>query len=169
MLSLLALKLVGVRRVSHVKDLAGDPAAAVFAGLAALPKATALTTYSHRLAHERQRRFLAALDAALLGAGFTDRGPRGRAGAGRDGPRTPGLGTGGVAPAKEARRWEPKRLRLFSAAGRLAVSGRRVMVHLSRTGAWSGLLVAPRSGTARRRPPRTAPRRPPRPECAAAG
>jgi hypothetical protein len=44
----------------------------------------------------------------------------------------------------EARRWEPKRLRLrlFSAAGRLALSGRRVVMHLSRTGAWSGLLVA---------------------------
>jgi Transposase DDE domain group 1 len=43
-----------------------------------------------------------------------------------------------------ARRWEPKRLRLrlFSAAGRLAVSGRRVVLHLSRAGRWSGLLVA---------------------------
>jgi hypothetical protein len=42
------------------------------------------------------------------------------------------------------RRWEPTRLRLrlFSTAGRLAASGRRVVVHLSRTGAWSGLLVA---------------------------
>ena len=34
------------------------------------------------------------------------------------------------------------RLRLFSAAGRLAVSGRRVVLHLSRAGRWSGLLVA---------------------------
>jgi hypothetical protein len=43
-----------------------------------------------------------------------------------------------------ARRWEPKRLRLrlFSAAGRLAFSGRRVTLHLSRTSRWSGLLVA---------------------------
>jgi hypothetical protein len=31
----------------------------------------------------------------------------------------------------EARRWDPKRLRLFSAAGRLAASGRRVVVHLT--------------------------------------
>jgi hypothetical protein len=48
----------------------------------------------------------------------------------------------------EARRWEPKRLRLrlFSAAGRLAVSGRCVMMHFSRTGAWSGLLVAMLTG-----------------------
>src|SRR5664280_136039 len=44
----------------------------------------------------------------------------------------------------QGRRWEPKRLRLrlFSAAGRLAVSGGRVALHLSRAGRWSGLLVA---------------------------
>ena len=34
------------------------------------------------------------------------------------------------------------RLRLFSAAGRLAVSGRRVVLHLARTNEWAGLLVA---------------------------
>ncbi|MGH3858101.1 hypothetical protein [Actinokineospora sp.] len=73
-LSLLALKLVGTRRVSHVEDLAADPAAGLFAGLAALPKATALTTYSYRLSHERQRRFLAALDTSMLGAGLADGG-----------------------------------------------------------------------------------------------
>lgn len=73
-LSLLALKLVGVRRVSHVEDLAADPAAGLFAGLAALPKATALTTYSYRLSHERQRRFLAALDTSMLGNGLADGG-----------------------------------------------------------------------------------------------
>ncbi len=70
LLSLLALKLVGVRRVSHVDDLAADPAAGLFAGLAALPKATALSTYSYRLSHQRQRRFLAALDTSMLGAGL---------------------------------------------------------------------------------------------------
>lgn len=43
----------------------------------------------------------------------------------------------------QARRWEPKRLRLrlFSAAGRLAHSGRRAVLHLSRTGRWTGLLL----------------------------
>ncbi len=43
----------------------------------------------------------------------------------------------------DARWWEPKRLRLrlFSAAGRLAVSGRRVVLHLARTSRWSGLLL----------------------------
>ena len=42
-----------------------------------------------------------------------------------------------------ARRWEPKRLRLrlFSAAGRLANSGRRVVLHLARTGRWTSLLL----------------------------
>lgn len=71
-LSLLALKLVGLRRVSHVLDLAADPGAALFAGLVALPKATALTTYSYRLSHERQRKFLAALDAAMLAGGLAE-------------------------------------------------------------------------------------------------
>jgi transposase len=73
-LSLLALKLTGTRRVSHVDDLAADPAAGLFAGLAALPKATALTTYSYRLTHDRQRRFLAALDTAMLNAGLAEGG-----------------------------------------------------------------------------------------------
>src|SRR5262249_13951561 len=54
-LSLLALKPTTTRRVSHVYDIAADPGAALFAGLTALPKATALTTYSYRLEH-RQRR-----------------------------------------------------------------------------------------------------------------
>jgi hypothetical protein len=73
-LSLLALKLVGARRVSHVDDFAADPGAGLFAGLAALPKATALGTYSYRLSHERQRRFLAALDRSMLGTGLTEGG-----------------------------------------------------------------------------------------------
>ncbi len=71
-LSLLALKLTGTRRVSHVDDLAADPAAGLFAGLVALPKATALTTYSYRLSHDRQRRFLAALDRAMLDNGIAE-------------------------------------------------------------------------------------------------
>jgi hypothetical protein len=73
-LFLLALKLTGVRRVSHVEDVAADPAAGLFAGLVALPKATALTTYSYRLDHARQRRFLAALDRAMLAAGLAEGG-----------------------------------------------------------------------------------------------
>jgi hypothetical protein len=38
--------------------------------LVALPKATALTTYSYRLSHERQLGFLAALGQAMTGAGL---------------------------------------------------------------------------------------------------
>ena len=71
-LSLLALKLASIRRVSHVEDLAGDPGAALFAGLGTLPKTTALTTYSYRLSHERQRRFLSAIGGAMVKAGLAE-------------------------------------------------------------------------------------------------
>jgi len=70
LLSLLALKLTGTRRVSHVHDLAADPGAALFTGLTALPKTTALTTYSYRLQHSKQKKFLTALDKATLAAGL---------------------------------------------------------------------------------------------------
>ena len=71
LLSLLSLKLTGTRRVSHVDDhLLIDPAAALFAGLAVLPKKTALTDYSYRLSREHQRRFLAALDHTMIGSGL---------------------------------------------------------------------------------------------------
>ena len=71
LLSLLALKLTRTRRVSHVDDLLLiDPASALFAGLAVLPKKTALTDYSYRLAHDHQRRFLSALDTTMIGAGL---------------------------------------------------------------------------------------------------
>ena len=44
---------------------------------------------------------------------------------------------------RPARRWEPKRLRLrlFSVAGRLARSARRVVLHLNQTGRWTDLLL----------------------------
>jgi transposase len=70
LLSLLALKLTATRRVSHVDDLLNDPASALFAGLAILPKKSALTSYSYRLSHDHQRRLLAALDAKLIAAGL---------------------------------------------------------------------------------------------------
>ena len=70
LLSLLALKLTGTRRVSHVDDLIGDPASALFAGLAVLPKKSALTDYSYRLAHDHQQGFLAALDTKMISAGL---------------------------------------------------------------------------------------------------
>ena len=75
LLSLLALKLTGTRRVSHVDDLAADPGAALFAGLTALPKTTALTTYSYRLDHTRQAALLTALGKAMIAADLiTDTG-----------------------------------------------------------------------------------------------
>jgi hypothetical protein len=70
LLSLLALKLTGTRRVSHVDDLIGDPASALFAGLAVLPEKSALTDYSYRLAHDHQHKFLAALDQKMIAAGL---------------------------------------------------------------------------------------------------
>jgi hypothetical protein len=74
LLSLLALKLTRTRRVSHVDDLLTDPAAALFAGLAVLPKKSALTSYSYRLAHDHQQRFLAALDAKMIAGGLATAG-----------------------------------------------------------------------------------------------
>src|SRR5713101_7643798 len=68
LLSLLALKLTRTRRVSHVDDLLTDPAAAMFAGMAVLPKKSALTDYSYRLSHDHQQKFLAALDTQMIGA-----------------------------------------------------------------------------------------------------
>src|SRR5713101_2762043 len=74
MLSLLALKLTATRRVSHVDDLLiADPAAALLAGLAILPKKSALTSYSYRLSHDHQRAFLAALDAKMIASGLASR------------------------------------------------------------------------------------------------
>src|SRR5712691_170061 len=70
LLSLLALKLTATRRVSHVDDLLDDPASALFAGLAILPKKSALTSYSYRLSHDHQRKFLAALDQKMIAAGL---------------------------------------------------------------------------------------------------
>jgi hypothetical protein len=71
LLSLLALKLTRTRRVSHVDDLLlADPAASLFAGLATLPKKSALTDYSYRTSHDHQRSFLAALDTTMINRGL---------------------------------------------------------------------------------------------------
>lgn len=48
MLALLAPKLIGKRRVSHVADLCTDEGAGLFAGLNVLPKTTYATDYSYR-------------------------------------------------------------------------------------------------------------------------
>lgn len=70
LLSLLALKLTRTHRVSHVDDLLADPAAALFAGMATLPKKSALSSYSYRLFHDHQQRFLTGLDAAMISSGL---------------------------------------------------------------------------------------------------
>jgi hypothetical protein len=74
LLSLLALKLTRTRRVSHVDDLLADPAAGLLAGMAVLPEKSALTSYSYRLSHDHQHRFLAALDKQMIGAGLASPG-----------------------------------------------------------------------------------------------
>jgi hypothetical protein len=74
LLSLLALKLTATRRVSHVDDLLLDPAPALLAGLAVLPKKTALTGYSYRLSHGHQQRLLAALDKQMIASGLATPG-----------------------------------------------------------------------------------------------
>jgi hypothetical protein len=57
-------------RAFFVDDLLADPAAGLLAGLGALPKKSALTSYSYRLAHDHQRSFLTALDQQLIQAGL---------------------------------------------------------------------------------------------------
>lgn len=70
-LSLLALKLCATRRVSHVYDLAADPAVGLFAGLSSIPKATALTDYSYRSDHRMQAGLLTALGVAMRAGGLS--------------------------------------------------------------------------------------------------
>jgi len=70
LLSLLGLKLTSTSRVSHVDDLLADPAAGLLAGMAVLPKKSALTDYSYRLSHEHQRAFLGALDKTMISSGL---------------------------------------------------------------------------------------------------
>lgn len=68
-LSLLALKAIGGRRVSHIDDVAVDAGLATFAGLESLPKATALGTYSYRLSRAHGQALLAALAGAARRTG----------------------------------------------------------------------------------------------------
>ena len=56
--SLLALKLIGAERKSHVMDLVMDQAIAVFAGLNVVPKRSYLAAYSSRIDHRASLRFM---------------------------------------------------------------------------------------------------------------
>jgi hypothetical protein len=58
--SLLALKLLGAERKSHVMDLVFDPAVALFAGLNVVPKRSYLAAYSSRVDHRANLRLMDA-------------------------------------------------------------------------------------------------------------
>lgn len=72
LLSLLALKAIGRRRVSHVDDVCVDPGLATFAGLESLPKASSLGSYSYRLDRTRTQGLLRALAPAMVDTGQAD-------------------------------------------------------------------------------------------------
>ena len=71
--SLLALKLIGKERKSHVMDLVFDPGLAVFAGLNVIPKRSYLAAYSSQIDHQTDLRLMAAWSAQVQAAGL----PRG--------------------------------------------------------------------------------------------
>ena len=56
--SLLALKLIGTERKSHVMDLVTDQAIALFAGINVVPKRSCLAAYSSRIDHKVCLRFM---------------------------------------------------------------------------------------------------------------
>ena len=58
--SLLALKLIGTERKSHVMDLVADQAIALFAGINVVPKRSYLAAYSSRIDHKACLRFMEA-------------------------------------------------------------------------------------------------------------
>ena len=69
-LALLALKLSGRRRRSHVQDVVHDHALGLFAGLTVLPKTWHLTTYSYRTERRHQQQLFEALQPRLRAAGL---------------------------------------------------------------------------------------------------
>ena len=68
--TLLALKLIGAERKSHVMDLVMDQAIALFAGLNAVPKRSYLAAYSSRIDHKANLRFLEAWWSQVEQAGL---------------------------------------------------------------------------------------------------
>jgi hypothetical protein len=69
--TLLALKLVGSQRKSHVMDLVTDEGLALFAGLNVVPKRSYLAAYSSSVADRAIDRFMAAWFAEVSRAGLT--------------------------------------------------------------------------------------------------
>jgi len=70
-LSMLALKLVGTERLSHVMDVCFDPGFALFAGINVLPKTTAISTYSYRVTREMTSSLLESYTKTLKRLGLT--------------------------------------------------------------------------------------------------
>jgi hypothetical protein len=68
--SLLALKLLGVERKSHVMGLVFDPAIALFAGLNVVPKRSYLAAYSSRVDHRANLRLMDAWFEQIEGVGL---------------------------------------------------------------------------------------------------
>jgi hypothetical protein len=68
--SLLALKLLGTERKSHVMELVFDPAIALFAGLNVVPKRSYLAAYSSRVDHRANVRLMDAWFEQLDQAGL---------------------------------------------------------------------------------------------------
>lgn len=71
-LSFLALKLLGTERYAHVGEHAFDPGLGLFAGLNALPKCTALSTYSYSLDAVHLARLQEAFICQVLRLGLCD-------------------------------------------------------------------------------------------------
>ena len=69
--TLLALKLVGTERKSHVMDLVADEGIALFAGLNAVPKRSYLAAYSSQIDDRTTNRLMAAWFTAVQAAGLT--------------------------------------------------------------------------------------------------
>jgi hypothetical protein len=69
--SLLALKLIGKERKSHVMDLVFDEGIALFAGLNVVPKRSYLAAYSSRVGHQTNLELMGAWFDEVQGAGLT--------------------------------------------------------------------------------------------------
>jgi transposase len=72
-LSILALKLLGTERYSHVSDHVFDPGLGLFAGLNVLPKCTALSTYSYSLDQSHINRLQEAFVSSAHRFGIYDK------------------------------------------------------------------------------------------------
>lgn len=68
--SLLALKLVGIERKSHVMQLVFDQGLALFAGLNVIPKRSYLAAYSSRVGRQKNRLLMEAWFRAVESAGL---------------------------------------------------------------------------------------------------